>query len=50
MRIAISRILLGAGESLSGGIDARKLGYKTMEHVAMPAATHVVLRKKDREG
>lgn len=46
MHFAISPILLGAGESLFGGIDALKLGYQRTEHVATPAATHVVLRKQ----
>ncbi|HTO05337.1 MAG TPA: dihydrofolate reductase family protein [Opitutus sp.] len=45
MHLAIAPILLGSGESLFGGIDARKLGYYCAEHVATPAATHVVLRK-----
>ena len=45
MHLAISPILLGSGESLFGGIDALKLGYQCAEHVATPAATHVVLRK-----
>jgi dihydrofolate reductase len=46
MHIAISPILLGSGESLFGGIDALKLGYRCAEHVTTPAATHVVLRKR----
>jgi dihydrofolate reductase len=45
MHLAIAPILLGSGESLFGGIDALKLGYQCTEHVATPAATHVVLRK-----
>ncbi len=44
--IAISPILLGAGEPLFGGINALKLGYQCAEHVPTPAATHVVLRKR----
>lgn len=46
MHVAISPVLLGAGESLFGGIDARQLGYHCAEHVTTPAATHVVLRKR----
>ena len=46
LHIAIAPILLGSGESLFGGIDARKLGYETAEHVATSAGTHVVLRKR----
>ncbi|MEO6567954.1 MAG: dihydrofolate reductase family protein [Opitutaceae bacterium] len=45
MHIAISPILLGSGESLFGGINTLKLGYRCVEHVATPAATHVVLRR-----
>jgi dihydrofolate reductase len=45
MHLAIAPILLGSGESLFGGLDALKLGYRCAEHVATPAATHVVLRK-----
>jgi dihydrofolate reductase len=46
MHLAISPVLLGSGESLLGGIDARKLGYECVEHVTTPAAMHVVLRKQ----
>jgi dihydrofolate reductase len=46
MHLAIAPILLGSGEALFGGIDALKLGYQCAEHLATPAATHVVLRKK----
>jgi dihydrofolate reductase len=45
MHFAISPILLGSGESLFGGINALKLGYRCAEHVTTPEATHVVLRK-----
>ena len=45
MHFAISPVLLGAGESLFGGIDALKLGYRCAEYVPTPEATHVVLRK-----
>ncbi len=47
MHFAIAPILLGSGESLFGGIDALKLGYQCVEHVATPGATHVVLRKRN---
>lgn len=46
MHFAISPVLLGAGESLFGGIDALKLGYRCAEHVTTPEAMHVVLRKQ----
>lgn len=46
MHVAISPTLLGSGESLFDGLDARKLGYHCTEHVPGPAATHVVLHKR----
>jgi dihydrofolate reductase len=45
LHIAISPVLLGRGESLFAGIDLPRLGYKCTEHIATPAATHVVLTK-----
>jgi dihydrofolate reductase len=46
MHIAISPILLGAGEHLFAGLDLPKLGYQCAEHVATANATHVVLAKR----
>jgi dihydrofolate reductase len=46
LHVAIAPILLGAGEHLFAGIDLPALGYACTEHVATPAATHVVLTKK----
>jgi dihydrofolate reductase len=45
MHIAISPVLLGAGESLFGGLNLVALGYQCTEHVATENATHVVLSK-----
>ena len=45
LHIAISPVLLGQGERLLEGIDARALGYKVVQFVATEKATHVVLRK-----
>jgi dihydrofolate reductase len=45
LHIAISPAVLGNGESLFAGLDLLKLGYKCTEHVASPAAMHVVLTK-----
>lgn len=45
MHLAISPVLLGAGENLFGGIDAAGLGYQCTEHVAGENATHVVLTR-----
>jgi dihydrofolate reductase len=46
MHLAISPVLLGAGEALLAGIDLPELGYQVSEHVATPAATHVVLTRR----
>jgi dihydrofolate reductase len=48
MHIAISPVLLGAGEPLFTGIDLLSLGYKVIEHVPTENATHVVLGKPQR--
>ncbi len=46
LHLAVSPVLLGAGEHLFGGIDAAKLGYEVVEHVGTEMATHVVLARK----
>ncbi len=46
MHVAIAPILLGSGEALFAGMDLPALGYACTEHVATPAATHVVLARK----
>jgi len=45
LHLAFAPIFLGAGEALFEGIDVAALGYEVTEHVATPAATHVVLTK-----
>ena len=45
VHLAISPVLLGAGEHLLGGLDLVKLGYTCTEHVATPSAMHVVLAR-----
>jgi dihydrofolate reductase len=45
LHLAVSPVLLGAGESLFAGLDFRALGYGVVEHVQTAAATHVVLRR-----
>ena len=45
LHVAISPVLLGSGEHLCNGLDIVKLGYRCVEHVQSPEATHVVLRK-----
>ena len=46
MHLAMSPVLLGSGECLLEGIDATKLGYQCVEHVATPNATHFVITKR----
>jgi dihydrofolate reductase len=45
MHLAIAPVLLGSGEQLFSGLDLAKLGYRCVEHVPSPGATHVVLSK-----
>lgn len=45
MHLAMSPVLLGSGERLFDGVDARALGYRCVESVASDKATHIVLRR-----
>lgn len=45
MHLAISPVLLGAGEHLMSGIDLPALGFTVADHVATEAAMHVVLSR-----
>jgi dihydrofolate reductase len=45
LHLAISPVLLGAGEHLLTGINLPALGYRCTEHVATDKAMHVVLTK-----
>lgn len=45
MHVAVTPVLLGAGEHLFSGVDMTKLGYRCSEHVATAHATHFVLTK-----
>lgn len=45
LHFAVAPILLGSGESLFGGVDVLKLGYRCAEHVTTRDAMHVVLRR-----
>ncbi len=49
LHIAIAPVVMGAGERLFDGIDLRTLGYKCERVVASENATHVILRRKDKE-
>ena len=46
MHLAISPVLLGAGERLFDGVDLPALGYAVTRHEASPLATHVVLSRR----
>jgi dihydrofolate reductase len=46
MHLAISPVLLGAGECLLEGIDAPKLGYQCAQQVSTPNVTHFVITKR----
>jgi dihydrofolate reductase len=45
LHLAIRPVLLGRGESLWQGLDARALGYEVAETVPGERAMHVILRK-----
>lgn len=45
MHLAMSPVLLGAGESLFAGLDLRALGYACTEHVSTARATHLVVTR-----
>jgi dihydrofolate reductase len=46
MHVAMSPVLLGAGECLLESIDAPQLGYQCTEHVPTPNAKHFVITKR----
>jgi dihydrofolate reductase len=46
LHIAISPVVLGAGERLFDGVNLSALGYTCTQHVASPKATHIVLSKQ----
>jgi dihydrofolate reductase len=48
LHLAISPVLLGAGENLFGGLDLAALGYRVAEHQASEAALHVVVARASR--
>jgi dihydrofolate reductase len=43
MHLAVSPVLLGAGESLFAGLDLPKLGYRVTDRVTTGAASHVIV-------
>ena len=48
LHIAISPVLLGAGERLFEGVDARARGYECVQLVTSEKATHIVLRRQTK--
>ena len=46
LHLAMSPVLLGRGESIWQGLDARALGYEVAESIKGERATHVILRRK----
>jgi dihydrofolate reductase len=49
MHLAVSPVLLGEGEHLFSGINVHQLGFKASEIVAGENATHVFLKKGERD-
>jgi len=49
LHLAIAPVLLGGGERLFDGVDARAQGYECVQSAASELATHVVLRRRERE-
>ena len=45
LHLAVSPVLLGSGERVFDGVDARAAGYACVESVASNTATHIVLRR-----
>lgn len=50
LHLAISPVVLGAGERLFEAVDLPALGYECIEFVASAKATHLVLRRQQRTG
>jgi dihydrofolate reductase len=48
MHIAVSPVILGAGEHLLGGLDLRALGFEQADYTSTPNAAHYVLKRRDR--
>lgn len=46
LHLAVSPVLLGAGERLFDGVDLRAMGYECVRFVASEKASHVVLRRR----
>lgn len=49
MHLAVAPVLLGSGEPLLEGLDMKRLGYECVEFAPSEKATHVVIRRRERE-
>lgn len=45
LHLAVRPILMGSGEALWNGLDARALGYEITEYIAGERAVHVIMRR-----
>jgi dihydrofolate reductase len=45
MHVALAPVLLGSGERLFADVDLPMLGYRCVEHIAMPDVTHFVFKR-----
>lgn len=50
LHLAVSPVLLGAGEALFAGLDLPALGYGVDEQVPGEAATHLIVRRRPGAG
>ena len=50
LHLAMRPVLLGRGEALWEGLDARSLGYRVARHVPGERAVHLFLERKDALG
>lgn len=48
MHVAISPVIIGAGESLFHGLDIRELGYICRKHVGTKLATHFFISREGK--
>ena len=48
LHLAMSPVLLGAGENLFSGVNLAELGYECIEHVSTANAIHLVVTKTNR--
>jgi dihydrofolate reductase len=45
LHIAIAPTVLGSGEALFAELNVAQLGYRCVEHVGTPSATHIVITR-----